>query len=606
MVSPCTVAIWFVAIAGSSALRTIHGDEQRPLVIQESEPERQDTAPQATNPVTARLALYPGTRLHPEDAWALGKHIGTCPDDANVKTTELEFDACLSGEYYARSNIKITSLPVCPDGSSPTVSFYRQRECKGEPSITKAGTDIVNTCLWSENEEPNPSYYWSLILQCALSEPPATIQHKTSEAVILNSFHGGLAGSRYFYDWRPCTDDEELRTRAWDQEVDVCGRFLRPSFAPLFPPSFLPLPFFFFFFFHIRFSTNLNVIPANVSVWPYAATTFSHLRLDNAPICPNGTRARLARYEDTGESDLAYARGKCNNFQFTFRDSLVDINDQDIGACINVRKLLLSRGGVGNTKGIAFYCDGPGIDEATRKQNQAQVTKQGVVSHNECAPDTTRWHTPGEPKPARRATTWFEVPVETCVNLRNRENLALRKLPECADGSAPLMAVWPEAGCKGMPPKIGGVMARLGESCRGFYGGDGSASYAFWCDSYGTRRLEAPEGDNRAIYSREECESKDGWARPGRHEGAAAEVFRRDPGSCITGFGSNSAWKIYKNAACPDGKPAKMAFWNDRRCRGKPDSVDEIKEGDLGRCVQACGKKNSRLDSCSRSFWCGA
>jgi hypothetical protein len=105
---------------------------------------------------TAKLILYPGSRVHLEDLKSLHEEVRPCPEDSQSVETGLELDTCLSGEYYLQDNFRIASLPSCDDGTAPILSFYRRRGCNGEPSLTRQGLSLANACLWSKEDELNP------------------------------------------------------------------------------------------------------------------------------------------------------------------------------------------------------------------------------------------------------------------------------------------------------------------------------------------------------------------------------------------------------------------------------------------------------------------
>jgi hypothetical protein len=328
---------------------------------------------------------------------------------------------------------------------------------------------------------------------------------------------------------------------------------------------------------------------------------FTAIEIMNPPICPNGTRPRLARFEDTGENDRAYLKGMCNGEKITFKDGLVDINDDDIGKYISVRDMALTLGGTANAKGIMWYCDGLALSSSRDATKDIEMPN-AMVSHNLC--QASGWHRPAESK-TPRPTTWMEIPPELCVDLTGYQELCLLRTPECADGSEPLMATWRSLGCRGMPDQVAGVSAELGMQCKSFHGSNGDASYAFWCDNDGSRRLHRPQGDKRAVYSKDTCKPKDGMWSPERHAGLPPTVDRIEPDKCIDYFFRDTEWVIHGNAVCPNGMPAKMALWSGKSgCRGDPDSVEKVNTGDLGRCIEACGAGKGWTHKCSRAFWC--
>ncbi|OIW22516.1 hypothetical protein CONLIGDRAFT_220482 [Coniochaeta ligniaria NRRL 30616] len=508
----------------------------------------------------ARLALYPGSRIHPEDLKSLNKEVRPCYDEDQPNEITLELDTCLSGDYYLNSNFKITELPSCADGSLPVVSYYRRRDCVGEPAISRQGSDLMDTCLWQKKDQANPSYFWSLILGCSTTGMPTVIGHQVATPpAIIHQIEGGMKGAIAYYTGKACQDDEDFTPMPWARPTDNCG-------------------------------------------WPISSWKFTHIRITQPPICPNGTRARLARFENTGESDWAYQKGMCNGGRITFTDGLIDINDDDIEKCISVENLALTRGGVADAKGHMWYCDGLEIG-SSRDKAKDRETPNAIVSHNVC-PDRG-WHRTGEPKILERPPTFFDVPTEACIDLPRSQDIRLVKAAVCADGSTPMMAKWRGLGCQGMPDSVAGVFAGPGLYCKSFDNSDGGSSYSFWCDDGDDRHLHQPAGDNRAVYSKDVCKPPEGMWSPEQHAGLAPTVERIEPDKCMDYFWRNNEWVIHGNAVCPNGKPAKMALWTGTSgCRGKPTSVEEINKDDLGRCIEACGAGEQWTYKCSRAFLC--
>lgn len=530
---------------------------------------------------TARLVLYPGSRIHPEDLLSLHKEIRPCNDEDQQREIDLALDTCLSGDYYLHYNIKFAELPQCADGSSPIVSYYRRRECVGEPAISRQGSDLQDACLWEKKDQLNPSYYWSLVLSCSKTGPPEATRHQVaSPTAIIHEIEGGMRGALAYYTANPCKENEDFGAMPWARSVDDCGKL---SGVQCLRQTLIPVA---------------NVCPG----WPISSWKFTHIKITQPPICPNGTRARLARFENTGQDDRTYLKGMCNGGKITFQDGLVDINDDDIGKCITVQDLALTRGGVADAKGHMWYCDGLDVG-SPRDETKNSETPNAVVSHNAC-PDRG-WHRYGEPKTPERPATFFDVPVETCVDLPRSQQMRLVKAAVCQDGSAPMMAKWRGLGCKGMPDSVAGVFAGPGLYCKNLDKANDGASYSFWCDNGDNRHLFQPVGDNRAVFSRDVCEPKDGLWSPERHAGLAPRVERIEPDKCIDYFSRDREWVVYGNAVCPRGKTAKMAFWSGTSgCRGKPTSVEDISKDDLGRCVEACGAGEHWTHKCSRAFVC--
>ncbi|KAK3991280.1 hypothetical protein QBC44DRAFT_55939 [Cladorrhinum sp. PSN332] len=548
-------------VAASSAV-TAHDAESQKAIL--------DSTTEVYDGAFAKLSLYPGSRVHPEDLKSLGEEMSPCPENANPVEAQLSFGVCLSGDYYLQNNFKITQVSSsCKDGSKPQLSYYPRRGCRGEPAVTKdAFSD--DSCLWStKDDEPQPSYYWSLSIDCPGADPTKPLSHRDATPTIVHQITGGVKGDVKYITGSPCKEDDRFwGSGAWSNPHDDCS-------------------------------------------WPVTTWGFNAIRITNPPICPNGTRARLTRFEDTGESDWAYRRNKCNHGKITFVDGLVDVNDYDLNRCIRVQGMSLLRGGTANAKGIMWYCDGLSLTDAPEEKKS--MNPNALVSHNACQPNGY-----GGPREAvRRPTTWMEVPLDKCMSLTNHQPLRTLRTPVCPEGTEAMLATWSTSNCPGMPDSVAGFTAGLGSVCKTFHGRDGSASYSFWCDvkdsSNSTekqqqqqRRLQRPEGDKRAIYSSDTCKPKDGMWSPERHAGLAPTIERVEADKCVGYFGRDREWVVHANAVCKDGKTkAKMAYWKgESRCRGKPDSIAEVEEGDLGKCVQACEASEDWTFRCSRAFWC--
>ncbi|KAK4226201.1 hypothetical protein QBC38DRAFT_237031 [Podospora fimiseda] len=537
---------------------TAHTDEHQKAIIH--------STTQTHNEPFAKLTLFPGSRVHPEDLKSLGKEIPPCPDNVESLEAQLPFGVCLSGEYYLQNNFKIEELSSCSDGSKPKISYYRRRGCKGDPTFIR---DIPagDTCLWSNKDEPQPSYYWSLLISCADEEPGKPLVQMDATPAIVHQIFGGVKGDIEYVTGRPCKENDRFwGTGAWSKSFDECS-------------------------------------------WPVTTWEFYAVRITNPPICRNGTRARLVRFEDTGESDWAYRRNKCNHGKMTFVDGVVDVNDDDLHKCIDVQRMPVLRGGTADAKGIMWHCDGLSADAAAvTAEKPKSHSPNALVSHNACQVNS---YQRGSREAVQRPPTWMEVPLDHCMSLTNHQPLRTLRTPVCPDGKEAMLATWSTANCPGMPDRVAGFTAKLGSICRTFHGRDGTASYSFWCDAKDSsqteqRRLRRPGGDKRAVFSMDTCKPKDGMWTPERHAGLAATIERVGVDKCIESFSRDSEWVIHANAVCKDGKTkAKMAYWKgESRCRGKPDEIGDVNEGDLGKCVQACEGNERWAFRCSRAFWC--
>ncbi|KAH8897408.1 hypothetical protein GQ53DRAFT_508608 [Thozetella sp. PMI_491] len=147
----------------------------------------------------AELVLYPGSRIHPLDLVDLRRELNPCPESGPATKVRLALGICLSGEYYLQDNLKITRLPDCEDGSAPTVRFYQRRRCLGEAIVFEA-SKIPNSCLWSQSQVPDPSYYWSLVISCKSSRPHVSKHLEVNPPTIIGPRVGRHGRVKAMYD----------------------------------------------------------------------------------------------------------------------------------------------------------------------------------------------------------------------------------------------------------------------------------------------------------------------------------------------------------------------------------------------------------------------
>lgn len=217
---------------------------------------------------------------------------------------------------------------------------------------------------------------------------------------------------------------------------------------------------------------------------PYWA--FTRLKITQPPICPNGTRAQLARFEHTPEDDADFGKPTCNGGKMTFRDGLVDINDDDINKCLPVVGMELIRHRrfehFVDARGIMWHCDGLDPSSPAKKAETPDL----IVSHSLC-PGVGRYN--GHQRVPDRPATFFAVPVDTCVDIRASQRIDKRgthmvrvaKRAACPEGRVLSMASWRGFGCDGGPDRVESVYTGWSTDCTRF-GDDGSdASYSFRC-----------------------------------------------------------------------------------------------------------------------------
>jgi hypothetical protein len=501
--------------------------------------------PQARN---ASLTLYPGSRIHPEDLSDLQQQLGACSEDDPTTIIELATEVCLSGDYYLQNNFKLTELPICHDGAVPRMMFYPRRKCVGDPDFVDMASEsreIPNGCAWQDWMIPNPSYYWSLIFRCGPEHSGAAKHVQAVPPAVIPEVKGPTAGRMKFYTGRDCAT-------AWDRHSN--GEELQPGSCR----------------------------------WPIGSLAINAVQIIQPPLCSNGARARLARFEDTGEDNATH---HCSDEKLTFGDGLIDINDEDINTCIEMRDLGRTDGSERNANGVMFYCDGKNLESEAERTIQTTAT----VSHSFC---TNRpWRRPEYLRPA----TFMEVEVEKCVNLPREGKLRLYKNGKCADGSAPRLASWVGHGCNGMPRRLERIEADMLYYCLPLLR-TWPASYMFWCKGDG---IDAEEPttllDNRAIYSVDSCPQKNGLLTQKQVGGLPPTLERIEPDVCIESLAADMKWTVYKSVICHDGTPAKLAVWDNQYCLRDMKTWRHITNETLGQCIQDC---NPESRWCSVSIWC--
>ena len=65
-----------------------------------------------------------------------------CDENSPYKTITLAPEVYLSGDYYVKSNFRITEQPLCPDGRFPIMVFYHSRGCAGDVKYHSKFDDI--------------------------------------------------------------------------------------------------------------------------------------------------------------------------------------------------------------------------------------------------------------------------------------------------------------------------------------------------------------------------------------------------------------------------------------------------------------------------------
>ena len=517
--------------------------------------------------ITGRIALYPGSRTYPDDLRDMGVRMSGCSVDEDAEEIEIATDECLSGEYYARDNIKLLEPPVCDDGSAPTLEFYQNRRCTGSPRKKIHDLDeLTGRCLWSEDEVPISSYYWSLIYRCSLGPDEGPIDgaymHLTAEpSTILQNVLGGAPGSiRHHFGTRfPCHSAWANGTHTSSWKTDEC-----------------------------RWSWNFS-------------DELDSIEIVTPAVCSNGTRAQLALYENNGGSPREY---KCNGQEMTLANGMMDVDDWLLNTCIDMSRVALLRGGFGRALGVMFFCDGQQMKrELTDKDEEEKEVisyepRGSKVSHSDC------YHKSGGPY---QPPTYMYVKPMTCMSLQQSQMVRISEKPVCKDGSKGRMAVWDDAGCPGMPGWIVPINTLACESSQM----DHEASYMLWCD--GEDRVKDQKhlknskgvvaGDSRAVITWTECPRLNMPPNTqviGRQDGPT--IRRVDADKNCVGIHRDDQLTVFDNAKCPRGRAARLSVYENSRCRGKPDRTVDVRRL-MNTCTPICADKKYKY-SCGVKFTC--
>lgn len=229
-----------------------------------------------------------------------------------------------------------------------------------------------------------------------------------------------------------------------------------------------------------------------------SVSTSSSFRIDEPALCPNGTQARLARYEGRG----------CNGGMVTAEDGLVDLTDGDFGQINSGSKCfeitpdsVIDNKGVVSYASFSFFCDGRTTTTTTGGETKpppsapADQTKKGSVSHNIC---------PARSDSPLRAPMFRHPLPDVCMNLPAGQPLKLLSVAVCPGGSDALLATWSGRDCPGVTPgALEPVADDQVDSCM-LWDDSSDMSYAFWCsgdvkrgDKSGQSRLDAHDGDEK-------------------------------------------------------------------------------------------------------------
>lgn len=198
--------------------------------------------------------------------------------------------------------------------------------------------------------------------------------------------------------------------------------------------------------------------PLNVPVDRCLTTPGFGLEIKTAAVCANGTRAKLARFEDK----------KCGYGNISEIWGLVDVADSDIGACMPTGKA-----DGGEIRSVSFWCDGvkksSPEDDEKEKEPDTNAPKAGSVSESACMPG--------------KAPFFNHPKTDTCVNLQTSK-MRVYSAGICANGTQSALALYEDKSCVGAPT-LKEVKEEDTKSCMDL---DGISSFAFYC----TGEIEGP------------------------------------------------------------------------------------------------------------------
>lgn len=548
----CVLASLFCDSGFPDGQKSLHRPDQLHNVVNSTNDAGRPPVSNGEN--VAQIVLYPGSRTYPDDLRNLGIDMTACEDE-ETQIISLATDVCLSGEYYARDNIKITQSPRCSDGSSPTLIFYPNRFCTGSPiqaTDNHSIDDMAGRCLWSTQEVPIPSYYWSLIFRCNSEADSTSMDHQTAEPAILrNSIAGPVPGRVADHGDSPSAcEDKELTQTFQTKYADPDRVMVVFSYPPL-----------------------------------------QSFEISAPAVCANGTRARFGMVE-TG-------RHVPTDMEAGFWVS--DVDDWMLGTRINATGLELRRGGVGNATGFVFICEGK---KPEGKSSGTAESRGPRISTSECqsSPARFQWLDPIRPQ-----TFIYPEPM-TCVNLPKGEQLRVSEKLTCPDGSKVRLAAWQEPDCQGEPSQITPIrdLECTSPNLRR------DTSYMVWCGDEKDRQPEpaieeepSPEDDPRASVSKDECPSLydpgPGWKVVSEKKKPTTQQMIPDH-DCMR-IVNDDQLKVYSNAKCTNGETAKVEVYAGECC-GTPDSTFEVAKL-VDTCTRMCDVEK-HWHNCYFRFTCKA
>ncbi|KAF4632364.1 hypothetical protein G7Y89_g5755 [Cudoniella acicularis] len=352
---------------------------------------------------SARIRLWPQMPIHHD----LRNSVPGCNNDMPFREILLATETCLSGDYYLQHNFLVMEDPVCADGSKPVMVFYPSLRCSGSPMWNKNAGD-AKTCLWRSSPTS-----WSLVYRCGIWP---TLQE----------------GADAYMTASPPVNPAEFKTTGAAQSGTI-----ETHPGPLCDGELI--------------AVDGSTRPINLPVDRCVIMLGQGLRITKPAICPNGTRAKLARFEGW----------KCNFGEVTFADGLLDIRDEDIGQC-------KTRGNVGKRVGrvqsMSFWCDGFGhVERPMPPQIAPPKPRAGSISESACQ--------------FNKAPFFRHPKTDTCLNL-STQKLKIFSAGICANGTQALWAKYSKKDCAGSPTEVVEVENNMLMKCLDV---EGTFSFSFRC-----------------------------------------------------------------------------------------------------------------------------
>lgn len=197
-------------------------------------------------------------------------------------------------------------------------------------------------------------------------------------------------------------------------------------------------------------------------------STSTSFRILEPAICPNGTRAKLARYEGRD----------CNYGEVTINGGLVDVTDDDLNTCqyisVDGHRDNATHASIAS---FGFYCEG--------KKGEIPKERPGSTSENTC---------PRGRDPPVSSPSYDHLSPGQCMAILTTERLDIFRKATCSDGSEAKLAKWyGDRMCRGDYDEVVEVTEEMMEECF-FINQEQHSSWSWWCPDSGAARLSVGLG----------------------------------------------------------------------------------------------------------------